>query len=164
MGPNFLGHFKKGQNKASSFPILFQNRTSGQTSHRPSTFSLFFFFFFKIPKLPCTAIASGRGTIRPENLMMKLCSKVCKCLRSYEIKIKIEPYKPPMISESPSTEKPPDTQPPSKEDHCKKYKEKPPTPVPPPDPPLSPLVTVIGMAFLSYVPMVCRRPCYEGYE
>lgn len=49
MGPKFLEHFKKGQNKnhisklALGFPIFFQIRTSSHNNQCPVNFSLFLF-------------------------------------------------------------------------------------------------------------------------
>eukprot|EP00268_Persea_americana_P033785 TRINITY_DN33415_c0_g1_i2.p1 TRINITY_DN33415_c0_g1~~TRINITY_DN33415_c0_g1_i2.p1 ORF type:complete len:166 (-),score=6.77 TRINITY_DN33415_c0_g1_i2:208-705(-) len=86
------------------------------------------------------------GPFDPEKLKRKLCCKACKYIKDIQIK-------PPDKRQPPVTLKP-----------------APPPPTPAPDPPTKPappppepVLPVPGIPVGPYAPMVCCRPCYEGY-
>ncbi|XXG55484.1 hypothetical protein AAC387_Pa03g3144 [Persea americana] len=119
------------------------------------------------------------GPFDPEKLKRKLCCKACKYIKDIQIKPPETPKPDPPPKPAPEPPKP--APPPPKPAEPPKPAPEPPKPAspppkpapdppkPPPDPPKpappppEPVLPVPGIPVGPYAPMVCCRPCYEGY-
>ncbi|RWR77164.1 protein PYRICULARIA ORYZAE RESISTANCE 21-like protein [Cinnamomum micranthum f. kanehirae] len=96
------------------------------------------------------------GHFDPEKLSRKLCCKACKYIIDIQIKLP-DTTKPPGPTTTPATPSKQDS-PPSKQDSPQSKPDTKPA-LPPPEP----VLPVPGILVGPYAPMVCCRPCYEGY-
>ncbi|RWR77165.1 protein PYRICULARIA ORYZAE RESISTANCE 21-like protein [Cinnamomum micranthum f. kanehirae] len=105
------------------------------------------------------------GHFNPEELSRKLCCKACKYIKDIQIKPPDKPKPPEQPKPAPPPPKP--AEPPKPAPEPPKPAPPPPKPAPPPPkpapPPPEPVLPVPGIPVGPYAPMVCCRPCYEGY-